>query len=433
MEDIDIILKPSALDPSLHRKPWKKPVQLREEIEEIEDIENNEKFVLKESALDPLLYRKPWKKPVQLREEIEEIETIRNDAPAESLPSISEKQRVILVSLEDSQNLPEELEEIKKRYDYKHKSNLKLFHVFADKSDIKSGKLIAIPLPGKPEYRLLFLLIASMYLFALLLNNTTLSPEQNSVILTKIKDTVPEVFYYGFGEGNPSILSLLESAFKNFIETNDKISLKSLFRAFIKRYELLIKSTPLPLDIVFKDIDEALIFFSDNKTVNAYKNKILEKNIEYVIKTELIPKLDPSKIFVLLCSKLDFVQMLNILSTDEDFEIIEPLAGARAILDEELGGGGSRKKSNKKDKFNFTSHQKHEQKGKKTIKKVHIKNGKGTKSVAYYHKGKHIHTAKKPLTYIEIAFIKVGKFIPGLFKDCPCNKKTRRRKRKNEK
>jgi len=429
MEDIDIILKPSALDPSLHRKPWKKPVQLREEIE---DIENNEKFVLKESALDPSLHRKPWKKPVQLREEIEEIKTIGNDAPGESLPSISEKQRVILVSLEDSQNLPEELEEIKKRYDYKHKSNLKLFHVFADKSDIKSGKLIAIPLPGKPEYRLLFLLIDSMYLFALLLNNTTLSPEQNSVILTKIEDTVPKVFFYGFIEGNSSILTYLEKEFKNFLETNNEISLKSLFSAFIKRYEILIERTPLLLDIVFKDIDEALIFFSDNQNVNAYKNKILKKNIEYVIKTELIPKLDPSKIFVLLCEKLDFVQMLDILSTDEDFEIIEPLAGARAILDEELGGG-SRKKSNKKDKFNFTSHQKHEQKGKKTIKKVHIKNGKGTKSVAYYHKGKHIHTAKKPLTYIEIAFIKVGKFIPGLFKDCPCNKKTRRRKRKNEK
>jgi hypothetical protein len=76
----------------------------------------------------------------------------------------------------------------------------------------------------------------------------------------------------------------------------------------------------------------------------------------------------------------------------------------------------------KNSKFHFSSVQKHQHGGKKTIKKVTIKNGKGKKSVAYYHKGKHTHTAKKPLSSVEIQLIKIGKFIPGLFKDCGCNK-----------
>jgi hypothetical protein len=84
-----------------------------------------------------------------------------------------------------------------------------------------------------------------------------------------------------------------------------------------------------------------------------------------------------------------------------------------------------------RDKFNFSSKQKHEHQGKKTIRKVHIKNGKGTKSIHYYHKGKHIHTAKKSLSNIEIGLIKIGKFIPGLFKDCGCNKKINNKTKKN--
>ena len=67
--------------------------------------------------------------------------------------------------------------------------------------------------------------------------------------------------------------------------------------------------------------------------------------------------------------------------------------------------------------------------GKKTVRKVIIRNGKGNKSVTYYKKGKRISTVKKPLNSLEIEMIKIGKFIPGLFKDCPCNKKTRKNKR----
>jgi hypothetical protein len=84
---------------------------------------------------------------------------------------------------------------------------------------------------------------------------------------------------------------------------------------------------------------------------------------------------------------------------------------------------------NRKHKgFHFSSNQKHIHKGKKTVRKVLIRNGKGFKSVSHYHKGKHIHTAKKPLNLLEVGLIKVGKFIPGLFKDCGCNKTKKHRR-----
>jgi hypothetical protein len=65
--------------------------------------------------------------------------------------------------------------------------------------------------------------------------------------------------------------------------------------------------------------------------------------------------------------------------------------------------------------------------GKKTVRKVLIKRGKGHKSVKYYKSGKLVSTVKRGLTPIEVSFIKKGKFIPGLFKDCSFNK-TRKNK-----
>ena len=90
----------------------------------------------------------------------------------------------------------------------------------------------------------------------------------------------------------------------------------------------------------------------------------------------------------------------------------------------------SNKHSNKN--FHFSSQQKYVNKGKKTVRKVVVRGGKGFKSVSNYHKGKHIYTAKKPLNTMEIAQIKLCKFIPGLFKDCPCNKTRKRRKHKKQ-
>jgi hypothetical protein len=68
------------------------------------------------------------------------------------------------------------------------------------------------------------------------------------------------------------------------------------------------------------------------------------------------------------------------------------------------------------------------QNGGKTVRKVYIKKGKGYKSVTKYHKGKKIGTSKKPIHKSHINLIMVGKFIPGLFSDCKCNK-TRKHKK----
>ena len=54
--------------------------------------------------------------------------------------------------------------------------------------------------------------------------------------------------------------------------------------------------------------------------------------------------------------------------------------------------------------------------GKKTIRKVTIKNNKGYKSICTYKNRKKCHNKKK-LNKNEIVMIKSGKFIPGLFSD----------------
>ena len=62
--------------------------------------------------------------------------------------------------------------------------------------------------------------------------------------------------------------------------------------------------------------------------------------------------------------------------------------------------------------------------GGKIVRKVSIKKGKGYKSISTYHKKKHTGTARRTLKTAEIHMIKLGKFIPGLFKNCKtCSKK----------
>ena len=76
------------------------------------------------------------------------------------------------------------------------------------------------------------------------------------------------------------------------------------------------------------------------------------------------------------------------------------------------------------------------QRGRRIVRKVSIKHGKGYKSISRYHKRKHTGTIKKTLKAAEIQMIKLGKFIPGLFNDCKtCSKiikknKTRKQNRK---
>ena len=59
--------------------------------------------------------------------------------------------------------------------------------------------------------------------------------------------------------------------------------------------------------------------------------------------------------------------------------------------------------------------------GKKIVRKVTIKRGKGYKSVTKYNKGKKMSSIKKPIHAHHIKSIKRGKFVPGLFKEC-CSK-----------
>jgi len=80
--------------------------------------------------------------------------------------------------------------------------------------------------------------------------------------------------------------------------------------------------------------------------------------------------------------------------------------------------------------FNYYNTETHQTGGKKTVRNVLIKKGKGHKSVKYYKSGKLVSTVKRGLKPIEVSFIKIGKFIPGLFKDCPFNK-TRKNKNRH--
>jgi ribosomal protein S19E (S16A) len=66
--------------------------------------------------------------------------------------------------------------------------------------------------------------------------------------------------------------------------------------------------------------------------------------------------------------------------------------------------------------------------GGKTVRKVYINNVKGIKSLTKYYKGKKIGTAKKPIHKSHVDMILIGKFIPGLFSDCKCNKTLKSRK-----
>ena len=96
-------------------------------------------------------------------------------------------------------------------------------------------------------------------------------------------------------------------------------------------------------------------------------------------------------------------------------------------------GGKKRGPSKKQKKFHFTSTQKHQHGGKKTVRHVSIKNGKGHKKVSHYRGNKLIRTIKKSLKKPEMEMIRLGKFIPGLFRDCQVSRKkgtTRYRRKK---
>lgn len=81
------------------------------------------------------------------------------------------------------------------------------------------------------------------------------------------------------------------------------------------------------------------------------------------------------------------------------------------------------------DNFDYENKEvKNQMGGKKIVRKVSIKNGKGYKSVTKYSRGKKVRSVRKPLNKSHIEMIKNGKFIPGLFLDCKCSVKNKTRK-----
>jgi hypothetical protein len=73
--------------------------------------------------------------------------------------------------------------------------------------------------------------------------------------------------------------------------------------------------------------------------------------------------------------------------------------------------------------------------GKRTVRKVYIKNGNGYKSVTKYNKGKKVSTVKKPIHLHHVDSIRMGVFIPQFFADCygpNCGKNRTQRKRNKQ-
>lgn len=58
--------------------------------------------------------------------------------------------------------------------------------------------------------------------------------------------------------------------------------------------------------------------------------------------------------------------------------------------------------------------------GRKIVRKVFIKNGKGYKSVTKYYKGRKIGSVRKPIHPTHMMHIRSRKFVPRLFADCHC-------------
>ena len=77
--------------------------------------------------------------------------------------------------------------------------------------------------------------------------------------------------------------------------------------------------------------------------------------------------------------------------------------------------------------FNYQNTEIKLQKGGKTIRRVSIKKGKGYKSITTFRKGKKVSTVRKPIHKEHVELIKIGKFIPGLFLDCNCEVKNKRK------
>jgi len=80
--------------------------------------------------------------------------------------------------------------------------------------------------------------------------------------------------------------------------------------------------------------------------------------------------------------------------------------------------------------FHYKNVEAKHHRGTKTVRKVHIRGNIGHKSITKYVGGVRRHSIRHKLNPEEIAQIKVGKFIPGLFRDCKICSKTAKASRK---
>jgi len=169
----------------------------------------------------------------------------------------------------------------------------------------------------------------------------------------------------------------------------------------------------------FKGIDRDGKIFYENKHGDNLEIDLRDQSVIFVKAYDVHRKEYDDK-------NLPETEFLSIYGIHEDLTDIDESEGE--FDDSDMEGGRRRKKSLKK--FHFSSTQKHKHGGKKTVRNVTIRHGKGHKKVTYYKGNKKVSTVKKPLKIFEIELIKIGKFIPGLFKDCGCGKKRGTRKNK---
>jgi hypothetical protein len=158
-----------------------------------------------------------------------------------------------------------------------------------------------------------------------------------------------------------------------------------------------------------------------------FKNNLGNDNIPLTNQSRFIP-------VYLMLNELSYPNPVNYKYTNSAVEGIdkEATSNDEDSSDSDLEGG--KKLSQKKQKkFHFTSTQKHQHGGKKTVRHVSIKNGKGHKKVSHYRGNKLVRTIKKSLKKTDMEMIRLGKFIPGLFRDCQVSRKkstTRHRRKK---
>ena len=79
--------------------------------------------------------------------------------------------------------------------------------------------------------------------------------------------------------------------------------------------------------------------------------------------------------------------------------------------------------------FNYSNSETKQMGGKKIVRTVSIKNGKGYKSLTKYKGNKKVGSIKKHINKGHIQLIKGRKFIPGLFSDLRIREKTRKNRK----